>query len=62
MAVDRARKTHTIGVRVDPQLYKLLTKEAERRGETVANYVRSAAKMRATGQLVEVTKTRLNEF
>ena len=56
------RKVHTIGVRVDGDLLKLLQAEAERRGETVANYVRVSAKMRVTGQLVEPGRTRLNEF
>ena len=59
---DSARKVHTIGVRVDSDLLKLLQAEAERRGETVANYVRVSAKMRVTGQLVEPGRTRLNEF
>ena len=62
MADGDARKVHTIGVRVDPDLMKLLQAEAERRGETVANYVRVSAKMRVTGQLVEPDKRRLNEF
>ena len=63
MAQDEpSRKVHTIGVRVDGDLLKLLQAEAERRGETVANYVRVSAKMRVTGQLVEPGRTRLNEF
>ena len=64
MAEDgNSRKTHTIGVRVRPQVVVLLLQaEAERRGETVANYVRVSAKMRVTGQLVEPSKKRLNEF
>ncbi len=59
---DSARKVHTIGVRVDADLLQLLQAEAERRGETVANYVRVSAKMRVTGQLVEPGRKRLNEF
>mgnify|MGYP002863155605 CR=1 FL=1 len=62
MGEDNPRKVHTIGVRVDPDLMKLLQAEAERRGETVANYVRVSAKMRVTGQLVEPNKRRVNEF
>ena len=53
---------HTIGVRVDSELYRLLKAAAERRGETVANYVRVSAKMRVTNQTVEVENKRLNEF
>lgn len=62
MGEEEPRKVHTIGVRVDSALLKLLQDEADRRGETVANYVRVSAKMRVTGQLVEPTKKRLNEF
>ena len=62
MGDEEPRKNHTIGVRVDSDLLKLLKAEADRRGETVANYVRVSAKMRVTGQLVETSKTRLNEF
>ena len=62
MGDDTKRKVHTVGVRVDADLYRLLQAEAERRGETVANYVRVSAKMRVTGQVVEIEKKRLNEF
>ena len=62
MAEGTPRKSHTIGIRVDHELFLLLQAEAERRGETVANYVRVSAKMRITGQLVEPSKKRLNEF
>ena len=62
MGDEEPRKVHTIGVRVDSDLLKLLKAEADRRGESVANYVRVSAKMRVTGQLVEPTKKRLNEF
>lgn len=62
MGDEEPRKNHTIGVRVDSDLLKLLKAEADRRGETVANYVRVSAKMRVTGQLVETSKKRLNEF
>ena len=56
------RKGRTIGVRVSEELYLLLQQQASARGETVANYVRSAAKMRATGKLVELGQKRHNEF
>lgn len=56
------RKTRTIGVRVDEALFRLLQREAEARGETVANYVRSSAKMRATGRLVEQGRKKFNEY
>ena len=57
------RKTRTIGVRVDEeQIFQLLQREAEARGETVANYVRSSAKMRATGRLVEQGRKKFNEY
>jgi uncharacterized protein (DUF1778 family) len=57
-----SRKTRTIGVRVDEQLYQLLVREASARGETVANYVRSSAKMRATGRLIEPERKKFNEY
>ena len=56
------RKTRTIGVRVDESLFQLLQREADARGETVANYVRSSAKMRATGRLVEQGRQKFNEY
>jgi len=56
------RKTRTIGVRVDEALFQLLQREAAARGETVANYVRSSAKMRATGRLVEQGRKKFNEY
>jgi len=62
MGDEAARKVHTIGVRVDAELHRLLKVAAERRGETVANYVRVSAKMRVTNQTIEVDKKRLNEF
>jgi uncharacterized protein (DUF1778 family) len=62
MGDEVARKVHTIGVRVDAELLRLLKVAAERRGETVANYVRVSAKMRVTNQTVEVDNKRLNEF
>jgi uncharacterized protein (DUF1778 family) len=62
MGDEESRKVHTIGVRVDAELFRLLKVAAERRGETVANYVRVSAKMRVTNQTVEVDKKRLNEF
>jgi len=62
MSEGDSRKTHTIGVRVDHEFFLQLQAEANRRGETVANYVRVSTKMRLTGQLVETSKTRLNEF
>lgn len=62
MGEKKNRKTHTIGVRVDPELYSMLVKVAESRGESVANYVRSSAKMRATGQLKEMTRREFAEY
>ena len=56
------RKTRTIGVRVDEALFQLLQREAAARGETVANYVRSSAKMRATSRLVEQGRKKFNEY
>jgi len=56
------RKTRTIGVRVDEHLFQLLLREANARGETVANYVRSSAKMRATGRLIETERKKFNEY
>jgi hypothetical protein len=45
-----------VTVRFDPELLLLLKEEAERRGESLSNYIRSSSVMRLTGELVPVLK------
>ena len=41
-----------VTIRFDPELLEFLKEEAEKRGETISNYIRSSAVMRLTGELV----------
>jgi len=45
-----------VTIRIDPEVLELLKEEAERRGETVSNYIRSSAVMRFTGELIPANK------
>mgnify|MGYP003389123931 CR=1 FL=1 len=48
---DKPKKV-PVTVRFDPELLLLLKNEAERRGESLSNYIRSSSVMRLTGELV----------
>jgi hypothetical protein len=45
-----------VTIRFDPELLLLLKEEAELRGESLSNYIRSSSVMRLTGELVPVMK------
>jgi len=45
-----------VTVRFDPELLLLLRQEADKRGESLSNYIRSSSVMRLTGELVPVSK------
>ena len=45
-----------VTIRIDPEMLILLKQEAEKRGETVSNYIRSSAVMRINGELVPASK------
>ena len=53
-----------VTIRIDPEMLILLKQEAEKRGETVSNYIRSSAVMRINGELVPAGKddTRMRIF
>ncbi len=52
---EKAKKV-PVTIRFDPELLLLLREEADKRGETLSNYIRSSSVMRLTGELVPVTK------
>ena len=56
------RKSLTIGVRVDPDLYEQIKAQADATGQSVATYVRSTVIMRLNGALVLVQKKKFNEY
>ena len=45
-----------VTIRIDPEILEFLKQEAEKRGETVSNYIRSSAVMRLNGELVPAGK------
>ena len=45
-----------VTVRFDPELLLLLRHEADKRGESLSNYIRSSSVMRLTGELVPASK------
>jgi hypothetical protein len=45
-----------VTIRFDPEVLVLLREEAEKRGESLSNYIRSSTVMRLTGELVSVDK------
>lgn len=45
-----------VTVRFDPELLLLLRQEADKRGESLSNYIRSSSVMRLTGELVPASK------
>jgi uncharacterized protein (DUF1778 family) len=45
-----------VTIRIDPEILEFLKQEAEKRGETVSNYIRSSAVMRLNGELVPAAK------
>lgn len=45
-----------VTVRFDPELLLLLRQEADKRGESLSNYIRSSSVMRLAGELVPVSK------
>jgi hypothetical protein len=53
---DQKRSKVPVTIRFDPELLEFLKEEAEKRGETVSNYIRSSAVMRLTGELVPADK------
>jgi predicted HicB family RNase H-like nuclease len=56
------RKSRTIGIRVDPDLYEQLQTQADATGQSVSTYVRSTVIMRLNGTLVIVQKKQFNEY
>ena len=52
---DKPKKV-PVTVRFDPELLLLLREEADKRGESLSNYIRSSSVMRLTGELVPVSK------
>ena len=49
-------KEGSVTVRFDPELLLLLREEADKRGESLSNYIRSSSVMRLAGELVPVSK------
>ena len=54
-------KNHQIAIRFDEETYSRLLAEAEKRGESITNYVRSSAVMRLNGLLIVYAPARARE-
>ena len=52
---DKPKKV-PVTISFDPELLLLLKEEAERRGESLSNYIRSSSVMRLTGEFVPAQK------
>ncbi len=57
---DKPKKV-PVTIRFDPELLLLLKQEAERRGESLSNYIRSSSVMRLSGELVPAQKDSTRE-